>query len=64
MDEIAITELIVQTKDSIRSIEYKQETVDRYQMAWRELTDYFIENNQVMFSQQLAEQYVLSQKQN
>ena len=62
MNEIAITELIVQTKDSIRSIEYRQETVDRYQMAWRALTDYFTKNNQVMFSQQLAEQYVLESK--
>jgi site-specific recombinase XerD len=62
MNEIAITELIVQTKDSIRSIEYRQDTVDRYQMAWRALTDYFIENNQVTFSQQLAEQYVLESK--
>ena len=62
MDEIAITELIVQTKNSIRSIEYSQATVDRYQMAWRALTDYFIENNQVMFSQQLAEQYLLELK--
>jgi site-specific recombinase XerD len=62
MDEIALSELIEQTKDSIRSLEHSQVTVDRYQMAWRALADYFIEHNQVMFSKQLAEQYILESK--
>ncbi len=62
MDEIALTELIEQTKNSIRSLEHSQITVDHYQMAWRALADYFIEHNQVMFSKQLAEQYILESK--
>ena len=62
MDEIALTELIEQTKNSIRSLEHSQVTVDHYQMAWRALADNFIEHNQVMFSKQLAEQYILESK--
>jgi len=41
MDEIAITELIVQTKDSIRSFEYSQATVDRYQMVLESINRLF-----------------------
>jgi hypothetical protein len=62
MDEIALSELIEQTKDSIRSFEHSRTTVDHYQIAWRALADYFIEHNQVMFSKQLAEQYILESK--
>jgi site-specific recombinase XerD len=62
MDEIGLSELIEQTKNSIRSLEHSQVTVDHYQMAWRALADYFIEHNQVMFSKQLAEQYILESK--
>lgn len=62
MGEILLSELIEQTKESIRSFEHSQSTLYQYQLAWRELTDYFIENNQVLFSKQLAEQYVLESK--
>jgi integrase len=62
MDEIALSELIEKTEESIRSFEFSHSTVYHYQMAWRALTDYFIENNQVLFSKQLAEQYILELK--
>jgi integrase len=62
MGEIFLSELIERTKDSIRSCEHSQSTLYQYQLAWRELTDYFIEHNQVIFSKQLAEQYVLESK--
>jgi site-specific recombinase XerD len=62
MGEISLSELIEQTEESIRSFEHSQSTVYQYQMAWRALTDYFIEHNQVMFSKPLAEQYVLASK--
>ena len=62
MDEIALSELIEQMKDSIRSFEHSRTTVDNYQFAWRALANYFIEHNQVMFSKQLAEQYILESK--
>lgn len=62
MGEILLSELIEHTKESIRSFEHSQSTVYQYQMAWGALTDYFIKNNQVMFSKQLAEQYVLESK--
>ena len=62
MGEILLSELIEQTMDSIRSFEHSQSTVYQYQMAWGALTDYFIEHNQIMFSKQLAEQFVLESK--
>jgi hypothetical protein len=62
MDETVLSELITQTRDSIRSFEHSQSTVYQYQMAWKALTDYFIEHNQVTFSKQLAEQFVLESK--
>jgi len=62
MGEISLSELIEQTKESIRSFEYNRSTINRYQIAWRALTDYFIEHDQVVFSKQLAEQFVLESK--
>ena len=62
MGEISLSELIEQTKESIRPFEYNRSTIYRYQMAWRALTDYFIEHDQVVFSKQLAEQFVLESK--
>lgn len=62
MGEISLSELIEQTMESIHSFEHSQSTVYQYQMAWGALTDYFIENDQIMFSQQLAEQFVLESK--
>jgi site-specific recombinase XerD len=62
MDEILLSELIEQTKDAIRSFEHSQSTVYQYQIAWRALTNYFLENHQVVFSKQLAEQYILELK--
>jgi integrase len=62
MGEISLSELIEQTKESIRPFEYNRSTIYRYQIAWRALTDYFIEHDQVVFSKQLAEQFVLESK--
>src|ERR1035437_7694185 len=62
MGEISLSELIEQTKESIRSFEHSQSTVYQYQVAWKALTDYFNEHDQVMFSKQLAEQYILESK--
>jgi integrase len=62
MDEISLFELIEQTRESIRSFKYKPSTIYRYEQAWSGLTRYFLENHQVMFSKQLAEQYILEAK--
>ncbi len=62
MGEISLSELIERTKDSIRSFEHSQSTLYQYQLAWRGLSDYFIEHNQVLFSKQLAEQHVHESK--
>lgn len=62
MDEILLSELIARTKESIRPLEHSQSTLYQYTMAWGELTNYFFENHQVLFSKQLSEQYVLESK--
>jgi len=58
MGETSLCELIERTKDSIRSFEHSPSTLYQYQLAWNGLSDYFIEHNQVLFSKQLAKQYV------
>jgi len=62
MDEILLSELIARTKENIRPLDHSQSTLYQYMMAWRGLTRYFIEKNQVLFSKQLAEQYVIESK--
>jgi len=62
MGEIFLSELIERTKDSIRSYEHSQSTMYQYQLAWNELAGYFIQNNQVVFSKHLAQQFVLESK--
>jgi site-specific recombinase XerD len=62
MDEILLSELIERTLDSIRSFEHSHSTIYQYQMAWKALIDYFLEHDQVLFSKQLAEQYMLESK--
>jgi hypothetical protein len=62
MDAILLSELIEQTKDSIRSFEHSQSTFYQYRMGWNELSRYFIEHHQVLFSKPLAEQYLLELK--
>jgi integrase len=62
MDAILLSELIEKTKASIRSFEHSQSTFYQYQMGWNELSGYFIEHHQVLFSNPLAEQYLLELK--
>jgi len=62
MDEILLSELIARTKESIRPLEHSRSTLYQYTMAWEELTRYFIGKNQILFSKQLAEQYVIESK--
>ena len=59
MGELLLSELIDQTKDSIRSFEHSPSTVYQYEIAWKALADYFIENHQAVFSKQLAQKYVV-----
>ncbi len=62
MGEISLSELILRTENSIRPLGHSQSTLYQYQMGWRELSDYFIRQDQVLFSKCLAEQYVLEVK--
>jgi site-specific recombinase XerD len=62
MGEQLLSELIEQTQAAVRSFEYSRSTVYQYQMAWRELTVYFNENQQVIFSKSLTQRYVLELK--
>ena len=63
MDRILLSELIEQAKDSIRSFEHSHSTLYQYQMGWNELSGYFIDHHQVLFSKPLAEQYLFELKQ-
>ncbi|MCX6055477.1 MAG: tyrosine-type recombinase/integrase, partial [Chloroflexi bacterium] len=58
MGEILLSELIEQMMESIHSLGYSRSRLYQYGLACRGLTSDFNENNQVMFSKQLAEQYV------
>ena len=62
MGELLLSELIEQTQAAVRSFEYSRSTVYQYQMAWRGLTVYFNENQQVIFSKSLTQRYVLELK--
>jgi hypothetical protein len=62
MDEISLSELIVRTDESIRPLNHSQSTLYQYQLGWRALSDYFIQQDQILFSKRLAEQYVLESK--
>ena len=62
MDEILLSELIELTKESICSLEHSRSMLYQYGLAWGELTSYFIEKNQFLFSKQLAEQFVFESK--
>ena len=59
-----LSELIEHTEELIRSFGHSQSTFYQYQMAWKELSSYFTEHHQILFSKQLAEQYVLAQRKN
>jgi len=58
MDEILLSKLIEQTKESICSPEHSQSTLYQYNLGWKKISEYFHEYSQVMFSKPLAEQYV------
>ncbi|KAF0109513.1 MAG: hypothetical protein FD147_2204 [Chloroflexi bacterium] len=62
MGEILLSELIARTKETIRPLEHSQSTLYQYAMIWGGLTRYFIGKNQILFSKQLAEQYVIESK--
>lgn len=59
MGELPLSELIEQTKDCIRPFEHSHSTVYQYEIAWKAIVDYFLENNQVEFSKQLAQKYLV-----
>ncbi|NQV15483.1 tyrosine-type recombinase/integrase [bacterium] len=59
MDKILLSELIKRTKNAVRPFEHSQSTSYQYQMAWKDISSYFLEHHQVLYSKQLAEQYLL-----
>ena len=62
MDEILLSELIVRTKEFIRPLKHSQSTLYQFQLGCRELSDFFIGQDQTLFSKQLAEQFVSETK--
>ena len=62
MGELLLSELIEQTKVSVRSFEHSRSTDYQYEMAWSALTAYFVEKQRDEFSKPLAQQFVLEFK--
>lgn len=62
MDEISLSELIMQTEEAILPLNHSQSTLYQYRLGWRALSDYFIKHDQILFSKSLAEQYVRESK--
>lgn len=62
MGEISLSELIVQTEESILPLNHSQSTLYQYRLGWRALSEYFIQQDQILFSKCLAEQYVLESR--
>ena len=60
--DVLLSELIEQTKDSIRAFEHSPFTARQYQLAWQALADYFREHDRAQFSRPLAEQYLRESK--
>jgi len=53
-----LNDLIVEAKKAIAPIGLSTSTVYQYGLAWDELTTYFKQNNQAVFSEDLAHQFV------
>jgi len=62
MKKILLSELIKQTKDAIQPLNHSKSTLYQYDLAWKELSTYFQENGQALFSEQLARQFVIRSK--
>ena len=57
-----LSELIKQTKDTIRPISHSESTLYQYDLAWKELRAYFQVNGQILFTEPLAKQFVIYSK--
>ena len=64
MGEILLSELIARTKEAVRSFGHSRSTSYQYEMGWKQLSGYFLAHHQVLYSKQLAEQYLLELKAN
>jgi len=62
MGEISLSELIVRTDDAIKPLGHSQSTMYQYRMGWQEVSKYFSEHDQVLFSKNLAEQFIFEAK--
>jgi site-specific recombinase XerD len=58
MQKLLLSKLINQTKDTIRPLNHSKSTLYQYDLAWNELSAYFRENGQVLFSEPLVQQFV------
>jgi integrase len=59
MQKLLLSELINQTKDTIRPLDHSKSTLYQYDLAWKELSSYFRENGHVLFAEPLAQQFVI-----
>ena len=58
MDKILLTDLIANARQAIAPLGHSQSTLYQYGLAWNELAAHFKRNNQNLFSEDLAHQFV------
>ena len=58
MDNILLTDLIAKTRKAIAPLGHSKSTLYQYGLAWDELVRYFNLNNQNLFTEDLAHQFV------
>ncbi len=62
MQKLLLSELIHRTKDTIQPLNHSKSTLYQYDLAWKELSAYFRENGHVLFTEPLAQQFVINSK--
>lgn len=62
MKEILLTELVTRAKEAIKPIQHSASTVYQYGLAWDELIHFFESNEQLFFSEDLANRFVQESK--
>jgi site-specific recombinase XerD len=59
MQKLLLSELIIQTKDTIQPLNHSKSTLYQYDLAWKELSAYFRENGHVLFAESLAQEFII-----
>ncbi|MDO9529276.1 MAG: site-specific integrase [Syntrophales bacterium] len=63
MQERTLIDLIAKTKEAIKPFQHSPSTLWQYDYGWRGLCDYFAKHRTIHFSKELANQYVMKNRQ-